>query len=83
VTLFLVAEEAVRLILPLLISKLLKYFEGTHDIYYALRYALYISMGVTFNSIIHHPFFLNVSRTAVKFRVALAGLVYKKVPISF
>jgi ATP-binding cassette subfamily C (CFTR/MRP) protein 4 len=79
VTLFLAAEETVRMILPLLIAKMLKYFDSTHDIYYALRYAIYISLGVTFNSIIHHPFFLNVSRTAVKFRVALSGLVYKKV----
>jgi hypothetical protein len=79
VTLFLAAEETTRMILPMLISNMLKYFDGSRDIYYALRFASYISLGITFNCVIHHPFFLNVSRLALKFRVALSGLVYKKV----
>jgi ATP-binding cassette subfamily C (CFTR/MRP) protein 4 len=57
---------------------MLKYFEGTVDIWYALKYAFLICFSITINCIVHHPFFLYANMTGLKMRVSLAGLVYKK-----
>ena len=71
-------KEAIKLALPIFIFNLLKYFKGSEDFYYALRYAILMSIGIGLNCIIHHPYFMNMNRLAVKIRVSLSGLVYKK-----
>jgi hypothetical protein len=65
--------------LPILISGLVKYFDGSHDLTYAVQYASVISVGLTVNCIIHHPQFLSSNRNAIRIRIALSGLIYKKV----
>lgn len=77
--LFLILKEAIKTFIPLLIAQILKYFEGTGDINHALFYAGLLSLGVTINCIVHHPYFLNISRIGIKMRLAASGLIYKKV----
>jgi ATP-binding cassette subfamily C (CFTR/MRP) protein 4 len=57
---------------------MLKYFEGSVDVTYALKYASLICLSITINCIVHHPFFLYANMTGLRMRVSLAGLVYKK-----
>lgn len=76
---FFFTKEGARLVFPLLISQILKYFEGTADFSEAILYAFYISIGVTVNCIIHHPYFLELIRIGIKMRLATSGLLYKKV----
>jgi ATP-binding cassette subfamily C (CFTR/MRP) protein 4 len=64
--------------LPLFIAETLKYFDGTRDKYHALKYAVLISLGITINCIVHHPYFLSASRVGMRINKSLAGLLYKK-----
>jgi hypothetical protein len=77
------SKEAIKTLIPLLISQILKYFEGKFDIQQALIYASLLCFGVTVNCVIHHPYFLNVSRLGVKMRLAATGLIYNKVRVRF
>ena len=60
---------------------MLKIFEegSNFDIFYALKYAGLISLGITILCTVYHPFFLSGNMTGLKIRVALSGLIYKKV----
>ena len=65
--------------LPLFISQMMTYFDGTGDIWTALVYGGLICIGATINCITHHPYFLGVAKVGVKMRLACSGLIYKKV----
>lgn len=66
------------MILPILINQLLGYFDGRSDIFDAIKYGLIISFAFSVNTVIHHPYFLEVSRIGMKIRIACFGLLYKK-----
>lgn len=67
------------MIQPLLIAKVLTYFDGQIDLKTALTYAALLSSGYCFNSILHHPIFLIEAKYGTKMRLACAGVIYKKV----
>ena len=72
-------KETVKLIQPLLISEVLKYFEGLIDLKIALAYSIIISSTVILNSLLMHPYFLNILLIGMKLRIAVSGIIYKKV----
>lgn len=67
------------MLFPILISRILRYFEGSATFDEALMYAFFIAIGVTINCIVHHPYFLELTRIGMKMRLATSGLLYKKV----
>lgn len=64
--------------IPLFISQILKYFDGTSDLKNTLIYATLMSIGIAINCVVHHPYFLGVGIYGMKIRLACAGLLYKK-----
>nr|APD26522.1 ATP-binding cassette transporter subfamily C member 4 X4 protein [Brachionus koreanus] len=78
-TFLLAVEEFTKMSFPLLISQILRYFEGSTSFKDALTYATYIAIGVTVNCVVHHPYFLELTRIGMKLRLASSGLLYKKV----
>ena len=64
---------------PLVIAELLKYFNGTIELWEGLVYAAMISILAFINSIAHHPFYLNTYGYGMKIRLGFSGLIYKKV----
>nr|UOU03343.1 ATP-binding cassette subfamily C4-4-2 [Brachionus rubens] len=77
-TLILAIEEVNRILFPIFIQQILRYFEGTANLMHAISFASYIAIGVTVNCIVHHPFFLELVRIGFKMRIASSGLLYKK-----
>ncbi|CAF0703154.1 unnamed protein product [Brachionus calyciflorus] len=77
-TFLLAVEEFTKMCFPILISNILKYFEGKSSFDDALMYAGLIALGVGINCIVHHPYFLELTRIGMKMRLATSGLLYKK-----
>nr|UOU03342.1 ATP-binding cassette subfamily C4-4-1 [Brachionus rubens] len=77
-TLLLAVEEFTKMLFPILISRILRYFEGSATFQDALLYAFYIAIGVFINCVVHHPYFLELTRIGMKMRLASSGLLYKK-----
>jgi ATP-binding cassette subfamily C (CFTR/MRP) protein 4 len=72
-------KESIKLIIPIFINRILKYFDGQSDLNSALLNGFYMSICVTINCVLHHPYFLNSYKLGFKMRVACSGLIYKKV----
>ncbi len=69
----------IKIVQPLLIAQILKYFNGeVKKIEYALIYAGVISVCAIFVGILHHPYYLNACRYGMRLRVACSGLIYRK-----
>ncbi|RMZ95933.1 putative multidrug resistance-associated lethal -like protein, partial [Brachionus plicatilis] len=77
-TFLLAVEEFTKMSFPLLISRILRYFEGSATFNEALYFAIFIAAGVTVNCVVHHPYFLELTRIGMKMRLASSGLLYKK-----
>nr|QNH67887.1 ATP-binding cassette transporter subfamily C member 4 X4 [Brachionus rotundiformis] len=77
-TFLLAVEDFTKMSFPLLISQILRYFEGSISFFEALKFATYIAIGVTVNCVVHHPYFLELTRIGMKLRLASSGLLYKK-----
>ncbi|RNA09361.1 multidrug resistance-associated 4-like isoform X1, partial [Brachionus plicatilis] len=77
--LFIIFQEIIKIIQPLFISIILRYFNGTMEITEALIYAGVISVCSIIVGILHHPYYLNACRYGMRLRVASSGLIYKKI----
>ncbi len=64
---------------PLLISHLIKYFNGQIDKNEAFMYGTLLLLGSALTSIVAHPYFFQITRYGMQLRLAVGGLVYKKV----
>jgi ATP-binding cassette subfamily C (CFTR/MRP) protein 4 len=67
------------MLIPIFINRILKYFDGQADLKWALMNGFFMSICVTINCILHHPYFLNIYKLGFKMRIACSGLIYKKV----
>ena len=74
-----ILEEIIRMATPFVISALLGYFQDIIPLSTALLYGLILALGVSINSIVHHPLFLYNHLTGMRLRLACSGLIYKKV----
>ncbi|XP_077392260.1 ATP-binding cassette sub-family C member 4-like isoform X4 [Festucalex cinctus] len=74
-------EEVIKVIQPVLLGKLIEYFESpdaagpTAEAY---SYALGISLSTVWMAILHHLYFYHVQRAGMKIRVAMCHMIYRK-----
>ncbi|CAL9690131.1 unnamed protein product [Knipowitschia caucasica] len=75
-------EEVIRIIQPVLLGKLLEYFErcntNASDVSKAYSYAAAISVSTVGVTLLHHLYFYHVQRAGMKIRVAVCHVVYRK-----
>uniref|UniRef100_A0A673C8C9 Multidrug resistance-associated protein 4 n=1 Tax=Sphaeramia orbicularis TaxID=375764 RepID=A0A673C8C9_9TELE len=75
--------EVIKIIQPLLLGKLIEYFEScdptnTAAPYEAYTYAGGISMSTIGLAVLHHLYFYHVQRAGMKIRVAMCHMIYRK-----
>lgn len=68
-----------KIIQPLLITLILKYFNGSIQLNEALIYAGIISVFVSIGGILHHPYYYFSSKYGMQVRLACSGLIYRKI----
>ena len=66
------------MLMPLFISRILKFFDGQSNLQTVLLDACYLMVCVCVNAILHHPYFQLVYKLGFRMRVACSGLIYKK-----
>ncbi|CAK6954010.1 ATP-binding cassette sub-family C member 4-like [Scomber scombrus] len=76
-------EEVIKVIQPLLLGKLIEFFENndttdTSAVYEAYSYAAGISLSTISLAALHHVYFYNVQRQGMKIRVAMCHMIYRK-----
>ncbi|XP_025080220.1 multidrug resistance-associated protein 4-like isoform X3 [Pomacea canaliculata] len=73
-------EESVRVVQPLLLGGLIRYFTPSSDMpmSQAYLYATGVSLCAILIAITHHPYFFFVTRMGMQMRVACCSLMYKK-----
>uniref|UniRef100_A0A4W5PD84 Multidrug resistance-associated protein 4 n=1 Tax=Hucho hucho TaxID=62062 RepID=A0A4W5PD84_9TELE len=80
---FTLIEEIIKVIQPVLLGKLIWYFES-HDpdnmdaLYEACGYAAGISLSTLGLAALHHLYFYHVQRAGMKIRVAMCHMIYRK-----
>lgn len=83
--LFLFLQEVTKVVQPLLLGKLIRYFTSEPSISEteAYLYAMGMSLSVIILAIFHHPYFFTVQRIGMQIRVACCSLLYRKVFMFF
>ncbi|XP_052777823.1 ATP-binding cassette sub-family C member 4-like [Mya arenaria] len=79
--LLLLCEEATKVVQPLLLGGLIRYFTPGSEVTKAesLLYAGGVSLCALILAISHHPFFFGVQRIGMKMRLACCSVMYRKV----
>ncbi|XP_054864676.1 multidrug resistance-associated protein 4 isoform X2 [Amphiprion ocellaris] len=81
--LFTLVEEIIKVVQPVLLGKMIEYFE-TYDpdnmtaLYQTLGYGAGLSVCAIGLVLIHHLYFFHVQRAGMKIRVAMCHMIYKK-----
>ncbi|KAL2087480.1 hypothetical protein ACEWY4_016308 [Coilia grayii] len=80
---FTLVEEAIKVIQPVFLGKLIEFFEqvGSQDptaLYEAYGYAAGLSLSTIGLAVLHHLYFYHVQRAGMKIRVAMCHIIYKK-----
>ncbi|XP_028427666.1 ATP-binding cassette sub-family C member 4 [Perca flavescens] len=81
--LFTLIEEVIKVIQPVILGKMIQYFENYNPdnmtaLYETLGYAAGLSMCTICLALTHHLYFFHVQRTGMKIRVAMCHMIYKK-----
>ncbi|CAG5865642.1 unnamed protein product [Menidia menidia] len=76
-------EEIIKVIQPVLLGKLIEYFERYDStqaaaVYDAYTYAAGISLTTVCLALLHHLYFYQVQRVGMKVRVAMCHMIYRK-----
>ncbi|XP_072883242.1 ATP-binding cassette sub-family C member 4 isoform X2 [Hemitrygon akajei] len=76
-------EELVRIIQPIMLGKIVSYFENydkddTEASKTAFGYAAGLSLCTLFLAILHHLYFFHVQRSGMKLRIAMCHMIYRK-----
>ena len=77
-------QELIKVIQPMLLGKLIEYFERSEPIDTAAVHEAYmcaagISLSAMFLAVLHHLYFYHVQRAGMKIRVAMCHMIYRKV----
>jgi hypothetical protein len=72
-------QELVKLLQPLLIAQILKYFSGEMELWEACIYGGAISLCSLLVGYMYHPLYMYLFKFVVRLRVACSGLIYRKV----
>ncbi|KAB5584398.1 hypothetical protein PHYPO_G00107090 [Pangasianodon hypophthalmus] len=80
---FTLIEEAIKLVQPVFLGKLIQYFENCDPndmdaLYEAYGYAAGVSLSTLILALMHHLYFFHVQRAGMKFRIAMCHMIYKK-----
>ncbi|KAM6934339.1 ATP-binding cassette sub-family C member 4-like [Xenentodon cancila] len=81
--LYIFLEEVIKVIQPVLLGKLIEFFERydpTHEaaVHEAYGYAAGISLSTISLALLHHLYFYKVQRAGMKIRVAMCHMIYRK-----
>ncbi|KAF4079997.1 hypothetical protein AMELA_G00165440 [Ameiurus melas] len=81
--LFILIEEGIKLVQPVFLGKLIRYFENYDPdnmdaLYEACGYAAGVSLSTLGLALMHHLYFFNVQRAGMRFRIAMCHMIYKK-----
>ncbi|RVE57953.1 hypothetical protein OJAV_G00204270 [Oryzias javanicus] len=81
--LYIFLEEVIKVIQPVLLGKLIEYFESCDSarpvpVYDAYSYAAGISLSTFSLALLHHLYFYQVQRAGMKIRVAVCHMIYRK-----
>lgn len=84
INLILVNQEVVKVVQPIFLGKVIRYFENYNPedlnaLYESLGYAAGLSLGTVGLVVLHHLYFYYVQRAGMKIRVAMCHMIYKKV----
>uniref|UniRef100_A0A8C2XI91 Multidrug resistance-associated protein 4 n=1 Tax=Cyclopterus lumpus TaxID=8103 RepID=A0A8C2XI91_CYCLU len=75
-------EEVIKVIQPVLLGKIIEYFESNDQtntaVHEAYSYAVGISLTTIILSVLHHLYFYHVQRAGMKIRVAMCHMIYQK-----
>ncbi|KAF6717390.1 Multidrug resistance-associated protein 4 [Oryzias melastigma] len=76
-------QEVIKVIQPVLLGKLIEYFESCDTahpvpVYDAYSYAAGISLSTFSLALLHHLYFYQVQRAGMKIRVAVCHMIYRK-----
>lgn len=80
-------QEVIKLVQPVFLGKLIRYFENYDPnnmkaLYEAYGYAAGMSLSSVGLALMHHLYFFHVQRAGMKFRIAMCHMIYKKVCFS-
>ncbi|KAM3862000.1 ATP-binding cassette sub-family C member 4-like [Diretmus argenteus] len=80
---FTLMQEAIKVIQPMLLGKLIEYFESHEPnnkaaVYEAYGYAAGIPLSAIGLTVLHHLYFYHVQRAGMKIRVAMCHMIYRK-----
>ncbi|TKS66219.1 Multidrug resistance-associated protein 4 [Collichthys lucidus] len=80
---FTLVEEVIKVIQPVVLGKMIQYFENYDPdnykaLYETLGYAAGLSICTILLALLHHLYFYHVQRTGMKIRVAMCHMIYKK-----
>ncbi|XP_062258726.1 ATP-binding cassette sub-family C member 4-like isoform X1 [Platichthys flesus] len=80
---FIFIEEVIKVIQPMLLGKLIEYFERNEPIDTAAVHEAYmcaagISLSAMVLAVLHHLYFYHVQRAGMKIRVAMCHMIYRK-----
>nr|XP_006639066.1 PREDICTED: multidrug resistance-associated protein 4 [Lepisosteus oculatus] len=80
---FTLIEEVIKIFQPVLLGKLIQYFEGFDPnnmdaLYAAYGYAAGVSLCTFGLALLHHLYFYHVQRAGMKIRVAMCHMIFKK-----
>lgn len=79
-----VFKEAIKVVQPLLLGKIIQYFENFHQddpgsLYLAYGYAAAMSISTFGLTILQHLYYYQVLRIGMRIRVAMCHMIFKKV----
>ncbi|NXC15405.1 MRP4 protein, partial [Corythaeola cristata] len=80
---FTMIEETLKIIQPILLGKIINYFENydsSHEVAlnFAYCYTAALSVCTLILAIMHHLYFYHVQRAGMKLRVAMCHMIYRK-----
>ncbi|XP_034534130.1 multidrug resistance-associated protein 4-like [Notolabrus celidotus] len=80
---FTLVEEVIKIIQPVVLGKMVEYFESndpnnTQALYDAYGYAAGMSICTIGLALLHHLYFYHVQRAGMKIRVAMCHMIFKK-----
>jgi ATP-binding cassette subfamily C (CFTR/MRP) protein 4 len=68
-----------KILQPLFIAMILKYFNGSIELNETLIYASVIAVFASVGGVLHHPYYYFSTKYGMQVRLACSGLIYRKI----
>jgi hypothetical protein len=76
---YLVSKETIRVVQPLVVNRVIDYFDEKIDKQTAYIYATILCLNVFIGYLLVNPGYFQYQRYGMQIRISLCGLMYKKV----